>query len=445
MKFKLNRTYATIAAYALLVIAFALLLGVIFFNIDTVFDAIAYVFDKLTSLLLGVFFTFCFLPFVRFFERIFRPLFCKKRERSTALAFTATILVDLLFLTLLTLFFVAFIPSFIDGYNSFRHDLIPQITEISRRIEESGSPVLMTVYRWIYDTLAAMLEPETGTLVATVTAIVSTIFSRTYDIALGLVFATYFLIFRRYLSTLSNKLVAAFLPKKFRAATFAVVKRIYNFFVEFFSYRLVTGCSLAIITYLLFIPFKIPYGIVIALIVCIASFIPVFGPIAATLGSSILIGIFAPSDMRLWQSLAVLIILSSLHLLVTLFIEPFCLRKKLRPGPGVSVVCIIISYAVLGYAGIIFAVPLYASLDVVYRELLARLLARKNLPLTNSYYLDLQELPLTPKASQTAGGDEEEQAFIDAYGMTPQEAAESNLVILQSDAGGDGEAPPDES
>ncbi len=437
MKLKLNRTYTTIAVYALLVIAFALVLGVICLNIDVIIHGIGVFLSKLASLFFGIFFTFCFLPLVRFFERVFSKMVNRRKEHPVLLALLATIFVDILFVSLLAVVLINIVPAFVTAYNSFRSSVAPQIDAITERVDASASAIWAKLYHVVYDFFDNLLAPDSGSLITTVTTLVSTIVSKIYDIVVGLVLATYFLVCRRYLTTVSNKLFTAILPDKFRTATFAVVKRIYNFFVEFFSYRLISGFILALLSYLLCLPFHVPYRIIIAVLVFVANFVPVFGPVAATAVSTVLVAVFSTSDNRLWQALAVLIILASINILSNLLIEPFFLRKKLRPGPGTVVTCIIVFYAIFGFGGIIFAVPLYTSFDVAYREIQARLLARKNLPLNNAFYDKLEELPVPPKKKK-AGDDErvtveDVDAFTEHYGMTPEEAASGNYVILTDD------------
>ncbi len=400
MKFKLNRTYTTIAIYALCVIAFALVLASICINIEAVGSIVSSFFDKLACLFFGIFFTFCFLPLVRFFEKkVFGKLFERKKKRPTLVAVLSTILVDLLFLGILVITVVGIVPAFIDGYHAFTVNITPEIKNITDKIHASDSTVFVRIYDAFYSFIANLLSPESGSLVNSLAQYGGAFLSSTYDVLVGLILATYFLVSRKYLLTIANKFFTAFLPTKFRITAFAVVKRIYNYFVEFFSFKLISGIILGVLTYLLCLVIGIPYGVVIAVLIFVGVFVPVFGPIVATIASTALIALFASPGARIWQSLTVLLILTALYLLTDLLVEPIFLRKKLRPGPGTVVTIILVCYALFGFGGILFAIPIYTSADVTYREIQARLLARKNLPLSNSYYLNLDELPVTEKTS----------------------------------------------
>ncbi len=404
MKLKLNRAYTTISLYVLLVIAFALILGTICFNIDVVLGWAGMVIENVLCVFFGLFFTFCFLPLVRFFEkRVFSHIFERKKSHPIVVSLLSTLLVDILFVGIVAITVVGIVPAFVDGYNAFRDSVTPTINAWTQRIRESDSEILIRVYNFIYAFFVDLLNPDQGSLILTITTYASILFSRIYDLGVGLVLATYFLVCRRYLLTLTNKLFTAFLPNHFRISTFAVVKRIYNFFMEFFSFKLVSGILLGLLTYLLCIPFKIPYGVVFAVIVFVSVFVPVFGPIVATLGSALIVAVFSPSPARLWQALTILIILAGINIFSALLIEPVFLRKKLRPGPGTVITTIIICYAIFGIGGIFFAIPIYTSVDVIFRELQARMLARKNLPLSNSYYLALDELPPPEKTPAEPG------------------------------------------
>ncbi len=408
MKFKLNKTYTTIAAYALMVIAFGLVLGLICFYIQPISNIVGRILDKLASVFFGIFFTICFIPQVRFFEGLILRIFKKRgKKHPLAISVISAIIVIIIFLTIIILVVANFFPAVVKGYESFQTSISPIIVTIEKHVYGSKSVIVIKLYEGIRTFFVNLLSPDTGSLLTTITNTLSSIFSKTYDILLGLVLTVYFLVSRRYLTAVGNKLATAILPEKFKSATIAIIKRIYGFFMEFFSYRLLAGFCLAVITYVVLRIFSVPYDIIIALVVFLAGFIPVFGPIVATLGCSILIAIFTTAKGHLWQALLVLILLSGLHLLTAMFVEPFVLRKKLRPGPGGVIICTIVSYAVFGFWGIPFAVPLYASIDVAYREIVARILARKKLPINNEYYLSIKELPTAQSSdiSQEQEGD----------------------------------------
>ena len=77
----------------------------------------------------------------------------------------------------------------------------------------------------------------------------------------------------------------------------------------------------------------------------------------------------------------------------------------MRPGPGIVVTSVIVCYALFGFGGVNFSVTLYYYLDVAYREIQTRLLVRKGLPTSNSYYLALEELPVTNKKGKAGAND----------------------------------------
>lgn len=438
MKWKLDRKYTTIAVYALLVIAFALVLCTIFLNIRAIGGFFATIWEKSLSVLFGVFFTFCLLPAVKFFEKLFAKVFNRTKEHPTLVSLFAAFTVDLFFVGILVVAVVGIIPSLLDAVDAFRDAVAPQILAFGDRLESTGSP-FASIYRRIYDMVASVFSPDTGSFISSIATFAKNFFSRAYAIGVGLVLATYFLVCRRYLTAISRKLSVALLPDKFRVATFAVVKRIYYFFVEFFSYRLISGFAMSLIVFLLFLPFRIDYGIIVATVLFVGNFIPVFGPVVATLGCTVLIAVFSP----VWKAVVAFTILSAIEILVSLFIEPFCLRKKLRPGPGIVVTSVIVCYALFGFGGVIFAVPLYSSLDVAYREIQTRLLVRKGLPTSNSYYLALEELPETKpeKVADTPVSEETSSARSESGDDKAGDTAPSGTASVEPVADATSDAP----
>ena len=101
MKWKLDRKYTTIAVYALLVIAFALVLCTLFLNLRAIGGFFATIWENSLSVLFGVFFTFCLLPAVNFFEKLYAKLFNRRKEHPTLVSIFAAFTVDLFFVGIL--------------------------------------------------------------------------------------------------------------------------------------------------------------------------------------------------------------------------------------------------------------------------------------------------------------------------------------------------------
>ena len=393
-KFKLDKTYFTIAVYALIVIAFCLVFAVGIFHLRDIGNFIGWCIKTASCLFYGIFFTFCFLPPVRVFERGFAKVISRKKDHPVIVTAVSALSVEILFVALIALIAAGVVPAVSNAYTLFSE----MVTDLQNTPEWIAStleriPFLRPIYDKAYNFIFVDLQK---TIVDTLTGYATTIASEIFNVLIGLVFSAYFLIYRRRLTSLVNKMMASVLPANFHMAFAAVVRRIYTYFVEFFSSRLICGIYLAILSFLLFLPFKVPFAAIISLLVFIANFIPVLGPILVTLASFLLMLLLSPR-----HAAAVFIILAAIHILDNLLVEPLVLRKKLRPNIGVVVVILFVFGALFGFLGVVFAVPLYTSLLVAFREIQARLLVRKSLPLNNDYYMTLSDLPGDEKDMMT--------------------------------------------
>ena len=64
------------------------------------------------------------------------------------------------------------------------------------------------------------------------------------------------------------------------------------------------------------------------------------------------------------------------------------LKKKLRPNVGATIAISLAFYAVFGILGVIVSIPLFATLSVEFRQFIAKILAKKNLPINAKEYKD---------------------------------------------------------
>jgi predicted PurR-regulated permease PerM len=134
----------------------------------------------------------------------------------------------------------------------------------------------------------------------------------------------------------------------------------------------------------------VPFRSLIAILVLIFNLLPQFGGIAITVLLPLTLLVLERS-----YALPLFLILLVLHTLHIFAVEPFFLRKRLRPNIGLTVALTLVFGAIFGFVGFLLAVPLYASVRSILQNRQNKRLIKRGLPIGDEYYLQLTSLAVT--------------------------------------------------
>ena len=396
---KLNNTkYNTYAAYALLIIAFGLLYAALIFNLPAVLGWIGWFLNKIKCVFYAIFFAFLIVPPMRFFENLLTRHLMKTKRRLALARVLATILAELLLLVVLFLFVFSIIPSLSNSFAELQENLSPAIAATKNWIETNvkNSEYLLPIYESLTAYLTEALSP-TGdrSLTALLADYVSNIANEASAIFLGFILAAYSLLFRKTITSILSKILVSRLPGRIKGRTYYGIKRTYLYFMEYLSVRLISSIFLSILTFLLCLIFKIPFRSLITILVFVFDMLPRFGlMLACTVLPLVMLILNRPFALPLF------LILFTLHLLYGLLVEPFFLRKRLRPNIGLTVCLSLIFGGLFGFFGFLFAVPIFASLHAVIENVESRRLMNSSLPLNSEFYLNLSTLDVPEEKTE---------------------------------------------
>ncbi len=441
MKFRNNVKFNTIAAYALIVIAFGLIYALVIFNLGAVFGFLTWLLGKLKTVLYAAFFAFLGISPMRFFDRILTKHLFRTKRRQPLVRVLSVILTILLFVIILLVFILAIVPSLQSGFQELQQSLNPAIEETGKWIEQNlkQSALLLPIYTELTDYLSAEILGTSGDgLFSVIAGYLGNIANEASAMFLGLVLGMYCLLFRRKISSISAKIVTSLLPNRFNTFAFKGLKRTYFYFMEYLSIRVISAIYLALLSYLICWVFGIPYRSLVAIVVFVFNLVPRFGGalITAILPLFLLI-------LNRRYALPLFLILLVLHVLHNFMVEPFFLRKRLRPNIGMTIALTLIFSALFGFVGFVFAVPMYATIHAVIQNMQTKRLLVRSLPVSNSYYLTLDLLTENEELEDDGSGDDEEAGDVlasAADGIAREEPGSNHVVAISDTApacGGD--------
>ena len=392
MKFN-NTRYNTIAAYTMLVIAASLLYALAVFNLGTVLSMVLWFISKIKCVLYAFFFAFISISPMRFFERLLQKHLLKTRRRRPLVRVLSVVLTMLLILAVLLVVVFAIFPSLETSFSELQASVSPAIEATRKWIEENvkQSEYLLPIYEALTEYLSdTLLSSSSGSLLGALTGYIRNIADEASAIFLGLVLAMYSLLFRYKINAIISKILAAVLPNRLNTLAYRGVRRTYFYFMEYLSVRLLSSIYLALCSYLLCAILGVPFRSLIAILVLLFNLLPQFGGIVITFLLPLTLLVLERS-----YALPLFLILLVLHTLHIFAVEPFFLRKRLRPNVGLTVVLTLVFGAIFGFVGFLLAVPLYASVRSILQNRQNRRLIKRGLPIGDDYYLRLSAIDLS--------------------------------------------------
>lgn len=387
MKVNWNSKYTTVAIYSFIV-AISVILFYLAISQVTIFT------DKLDSILvvmqpfiIGFSIAYIVNFLLDFYEKkVFETKYIKKiklkSKRGIAILFsyiTAFFIISM---------FVKFLlPQLIDSVVGLVNDIPTYISNTTRyvnetilklNIEAQYSQVLMDNFNSLVNYIikfATNLIPALGGFLASVA-------SSIWNVILGIIVSVYLLIDKEKLCALSKKITYGLLPESYADEIIKLVDRSNYTFGRFLVGKIIDSLIIGVLTFIILTIFKMPYTVLVAVIVGITNIIPFFGPFIGAIPSFIIILFVSPV-----QALWFLLIIFFIQQLDGNVIGP----KILGDSIGISAFWILFSILVagklLGLVGMIIGVPLFAILYSIIKDFIESKLRKKGLKTETKEYM----------------------------------------------------------
>ncbi|WP_455794582.1 AI-2E family transporter [Clostridium butyricum] len=389
MKIDWNTKYTTIATYTFIVASAIILFYLGISQIGMLLDKISGVIGILQPFIIGFSIAYILNFILRFFERtIFDFEFMKKlefkRNSKRAIGLLVTYFVSFIVLYLFIKFvlpqlmdsivvLINDIPMYISKTTKFIDDLLLKLN-IERQyldlINENFNRFIDYVIRFVTDLL-----PILGTLLTSVA-------SKIWNIVLGIIISIYLLSDKEKFCALSKKITYAVFPKAVAEKSIEITHRSNSTFGKFLVGKILDSVIIGILTFFILTVSKMPYAILISVIVGITNIIPFFGPFIGAIPSFIII-LFVSPVKALWFLVIILVI----QQIDGNIIGPKILGDSIGVSAFWILFAILVAGKFLGLVGMIIGVPLFAVVYSLLKEIVEGQLKKKGLHIETKDYL----------------------------------------------------------
>ena len=199
-----------------------------------------------------------------------------------------------------------------------------------------------------------------------------TVASSVWNIVIGLIVSIYLLIDKEKFCALSKKITCAVFNEKNASIAIDLAHRSNDTFGKFLSGKIIDSAIIGVLTFIILTIFKMPYTILISVIIGITNIIPFFGPFFGAIPSFVIIMFVSPIK-ALWFLLIIFVI----QQLDGNIIGPTILGQSTGIGSIWVLFSILIFGDLFGFVGMIIGVPTFAVIyylisKYVFKKLAAR-------------------------------------------------------------------------
>lgn len=382
-----NKKYNVILKYVIIAIIITLLLVLAMFRWDVIkgaFSSVARVFEPI---IWGAVIAFIMNPIMMSTEKFLKRFIFRKKPHPKICRVTGVVVAVLVFMAVIMAIILSVIPEIMSAvpgiYDGIRYDLIPSIDTWANKVLDDN-PSVKEIVSGELSQISTRLQQFLAAIVPQLNNFLSGLLSfanSVWNFVLGIIIAIYFLLSKESLQAQAKKaLVANFREDTYRWI-FHFTSNTNNALLNFIYGKIIDSIIIGLLCCLGMIIFRMPYIMIISIIIGITNIIPIFGPFIGAIPASVLILIAEPKKV-IWFLLFII----ALQQLDGNIIGPRILGSRVGLSPFWMLFSIIVFGSMFGIAGMIIGVPLFAvAYDLIGAYINSRLEA-KNMPTDNNYY-----------------------------------------------------------
>lgn len=375
-KKKIDSKYIKIGIVAFSVIICSVLFYFVFFDKNTLFTFFKKIGDVLTPFAIGAVLAYLLKPMCVMYERLVSKWFKKMKRRHKAERYTTNISV---FFTLITFFAIIYImvaaiipqvidsiktlvdtaPEIFDNFMSWLRNLVKdnaELTAVVDRFSVRGSDLIKIG-------INKLMEVDMSKWYSHLIDGVKGVITFLTNILVGIIAGVYILARRKKFAVQGTLLIHSIFKPKWADKVMDEIKYIDKMFSGFINGKIVDSIIIGILTFIVLSIFRMPYALLISVIVGITNIIPYFGPFMGAIPSALIILMIDP--IKGFWFIVIIIIIQQLDGNV---IGP----KILGESTGISSFWVLFSIllfgGLFGFVGMVIGVPLFAVIYDIARR-----------------------------------------------------------------------------
>lgn len=357
--------------------------GVVLFAILMNFSAVIHFFDNIADVLMpittGFIIAFILNVPMRGFERLIKKITNKSKRRPStelisAISLTLTLIVVIL---IAVLAFTLVIPALISSIVSLYEILIQKWSEWSKLLKEYEFIDTAKITEWLNSvnlkSIIEKLSEYAGSIITSTAGIIGTVFGTVANFGISIVIAIYVLLSKKTLVRQAKKVINAYAKENVAKYIFHICKLTDKAYSKFLSGQCIESCILAVLIFVVFSIFRIPYGGLTGLLAGIFAFVPYVGAFAACAVGAFLVLIAEPGKF-----IMCIVVYLAVQYIENQFIYPHVVGSSVGLSAMWTLIAVLIGGNLFGILGMIFFIPLMSVILALFKESTQARINRKN-------------------------------------------------------------------
>lgn len=399
MRFQIDKKYIRIGITAFAVVAASICFYYLIFHGDRFSNQINAFFTVISPVMYGIIIAYLLTPLVNGLEAyLLKPILQRLKQtsnRAQKYMRGVSIIMTLVIVGLLIYaFFSILIPNIVTSVKTISVQFptyIENLTNWSARFLADNPDIEVMVVRFLdtyseefYDYLNNTIVPQMETIIKQVSLSMISLLKILWNFIIGFVISIYVMYSKETFAGQAKKIVYSILRTTTANQFIKDVRFASDTFIGFISGKIIDSFIIGCICFVGTSVLKMPYALLVSVIVGVTNIIPFFGPYLGAIPSAVLILMVSPVKCAYF-----IIFILILQQVDGNLIGP----KILGESTGLSGFWVIFSITVfggiLGIPGMIIGVPLFAVLYAFMRRHTNKMLEKRGLPTQTEQYLNV--------------------------------------------------------
>lgn len=387
MKIDWNRKYTTVAVYSFIVIACSIVFYLISSQVKVFSSKISDFIAILYPFIIGFAIAYLLNFILKFIEN--RIISEKMKGKSPAKVRAISMIITYFVAGTLCYLFVHFVwPELLESIIGLFNDVPNYVNNatvmINKLIEEFNlTPASMEILESKWKEITDFIMNFMTDIIPVIGNTIMIVLSSLWNIVLGVIVSIYLLKDKEKFFAISKKITYAIFNKEHSYKILELTHRANKIFGKFLGGKILDSFIIAIITFVILTIFKMPYTLLVTVIVGVTNVIPFFGPFFGAIPSVILVRFVSP--IKAFWLLIIILIIQQLDGNV---IGPKILGDSIGVSAFWILFALLIAGKFLGLVGMLLGVPLFAFVYSIIKDITEERLDKKGLPVNTDDYMN---------------------------------------------------------
>ena len=393
--FRWDKKYLYWGVTAFCVIAAAILFYMALNYLPLLRQGLASLLHILSPFIWGLVICYLLTPFMRLVEKKLFGALSKKRSDGSRFARSMSVLLSELFLLAVLTALVCLIipqlysslqnmvansPMYIETASRWITQLLEDFPEIEQYVSQTLGQVNTSLMDWIQNTVL----PKLGSLISNVTSGVYYAIMGVYNLVIGIIVSVYVLSNLEQFGASAKRILYSVFSVDMDKMFLECLEFTDRTFMGFINGKLLDSAIIGLICYIVCSILRMPYALLVSVIVGVTNIIPFFGPFIGAVPSSIIILLVNPVKCLIF--IAFIILLQQLDGNI---IGPKILGSSVGINGFWVMFSIILGAGLFGFWGMLLGVPVFVIIYAAITGSVTRKLKRSDLPWEAADYMDM--------------------------------------------------------